>query len=322
MKLHSVDQKPWTNVWMHICADVDTVTGTLSVSLNGRPALNATIKHLQGGNKPTFLKGKLGIGISKVEEAYGGTRQFVGSVTNINLFFHDADKSIEDMSRSPCSHVGDFMAWTNADFDWKGPMSNDIKVEIERSCEKTISNGKKSSNTVYSLLLPTEMSWTEAQHKCNALGKATMTDINNDGELQHMVRWVKETRSSCLALWTPITDKAVEGVFLNSNTRAVVPFLPFLDGQPNGGTSENAVELLLENYIGYRDTNADNPGRCVSCTLKSSTTFRLRGLCQSSHMGKYIKKHFKSLFPPDTTYVAINGNVRIEYSGIVASNMW
>jgi hypothetical protein len=51
LELHSVDEKPWTHVWMHICADVDTTTGTISVSLNGRPALNATSKHLQGGKK-------------------------------------------------------------------------------------------------------------------------------------------------------------------------------------------------------------------------------------------------------------------------------
>jgi hypothetical protein len=274
---------------MHICADVDTTTGTLSVSLNGRPALNATSKHLQGGNKPTFLKGKLEIGISKADEAFGGTRQFLGSVTNVNIFFYDAEKSIEDMSRNPCSKVGDYMAWANADFELKGPKSGEIQRDDERPCEMSPKN-------VYSLLLPAEMSWTEAQHTCNALGKGNITDIDNDDNLQHMVMWVKETRSSCVALWTPISDKAEEGVFLNSNTGVVEHFMPFQDGQPDGGRSENYVALFLRNF-GYRD-QSDSFQRCVSCNLELSTTFHLRGLCKTSYMGKYVKRHLTiDLFP-------------------------
>jgi hypothetical protein len=287
LQFHSVDKKPWTNVWMHICADVDTTTGTLSVSLNGRPALNRTTKLLQGGNKPNFLRGKLEIGVSRMEEGFGGTRQFFGSVTNVNIFFNNSKKSIEDMSRSPCSNVGDYMSWANADFELNGPMSDKIERDNGRPCEM-------STNTVYSLLLPTEMTWTEARHKCNTLGKGNMTDINNDDDLQHIVMWVKETRRSCEAIWTPINDNAEEGVFLNSNTGTVEPFIPFQYGQPNGGMSENGVALFLANFA-YRDQSEVHQ-RCASCNLKLSTTFRLRGLCKSSHMGKCKGCHSKNSF--------------------------
>jgi hypothetical protein len=128
------------------------------------------------------------------------------------------------------------------------------------------------------------MSWTKAQHKCNALGKGNVTDINNNDELHHMVMWVKETRSSCQSLWTPITDKAEEGIFLNSNTGVVEPFLPFPEGVPSASRSQNFVALSLASFV-YRDQSESNQ-HCVSCNLELSTTFRLRGLCQSSHMGK------------------------------------
>jgi hypothetical protein len=193
------------------------------------------------------------------------------------------------MSRNPCSNKGDFMAWADADLELKGPKSDRIVTDNEKPCEM-------SNNTVYSLLLDAEMSWTEAQHTCNALGKGNMTDIDNNNELQHMVMWVKETRSSCVALWTPITDKAEEGVFLNSNTGAVEPFLPFQDGQPNGGTSQNFVALVLAKS-GYGDM-PDSLQYCFSCNLELSTTFHLRGLCKTSNMGKYVKQHLTiELFP-------------------------
>jgi hypothetical protein len=153
-----------------------------------------------------------------------------------------------------------------------------------------------SPKSMYSLLLPAEMPWTEAKHICNALGKGKITDINKNYELQQMVMLVKETRSSCVALWTPITDKAEEGVFLNSNTGAVEPFLPFINGNPNGGRSQNFVSLFVAKF-GYGD-EMDQRQYCVSCNLELSTSFRLRGLCQSSYMGKYVKLHLTiQLFP-------------------------
>ena len=36
--------KPWTHVWLHVCADIDISSGNLTVSINGGEAVQTTIQ--------------------------------------------------------------------------------------------------------------------------------------------------------------------------------------------------------------------------------------------------------------------------------------
>jgi hypothetical protein len=274
-KLHSIE-KPWTNVWMHICADVDTVTGTLRVSLNGRPALNATTKYLKE-NKPESLKGKLELGVTRKPD---GTKQYFGSVTNINIFQYDSSKLIEDLARNPCGNVGDYMPWADAEFAWEGKRLDEYQLKREEFCEVS-----SESNI---LLLLTEMSWIEAQHSCRILGNGSISENKNEEQIKRKITWMKDSKSTCTVLWTPITDKYEEGVFINTVDGTIEKFLPWKEGQPNGGASENFIQLEVrtELYIGrYFDRAGKNPA-CVTCDVKMTTIFRLRGQCETSYLGE------------------------------------
>jgi hypothetical protein len=288
-KLHAIEN-PLTHVWRHICADIDTTTGTLIVSLNGRTSLNMTTKYLRE-NKPDYLKGKLEIGLTKNvdDNVKAGTklwRQFFGFVTNINIFHYDDTKSVEKMSLNPCSNVGDYMAWDKADFDWKGINMTTLDIAPESICE--------IMPETYNVLLPTEMTRLEAKQGCNILG-GNMSKIIDENDLHNKVTWVKAEMSSCAILWTPFTDETKEGVYTNSNDGTIEHFLPWKEGQPNGGSSQNFVGAYLE-HEHYGDWSA-NHRFCVSCDLHKETTFRMRGLCKSSYLGESIWKLYHFVLP-------------------------
>ena len=59
-KLHNIE-KPWTHVWIHLCAEVDTITGNIIVSLNGGTPIRGREENLMT-NKPCSLKDKIIIG--------------------------------------------------------------------------------------------------------------------------------------------------------------------------------------------------------------------------------------------------------------------
>ena len=47
-------EKPWTHVWIHICADVDTVSGNISVFVEGRKPTTKNSERLKT-NRPEYL---------------------------------------------------------------------------------------------------------------------------------------------------------------------------------------------------------------------------------------------------------------------------
>jgi hypothetical protein len=306
-KLHLVDV-PWTNVWMHICADVDTTTGTLIVSLNGKPSLNVTTPFLSE-KYPKYVSGKLEIGRSELMEADGGLRQFFGSVTNVNIFHYDISKSVETMSKDPCLQVGDLMDWGKVTLEWKGIPLTVSDVDTDKICQDL--------QEKYSLLLPVTLSSREAAQGCNILGKGNMSEIKDTKEMLSKVLWVRERRNSCKELCSPVNDETTEGVFINSNDGTNETFLPWNGGQPNGGRSQNAVTLMLDN-VGYND-RPEREECCVSCDINVTTTFRLRGLCSRSYLGKRIFSNYSYLSIADARYVAVHGDVL--YSGILATDI-
>ena len=101
-------EKPWTHTWLHLCADVETVTGNLSVSLNGGKPVNVNIPGL-AKNKPNFMEGRLQIGLNQDGNLAIENAQFIGSVSNINLFHHTQKYNLKMLSEKPCVD-GDYMA--------------------------------------------------------------------------------------------------------------------------------------------------------------------------------------------------------------------
>ena len=280
-RLHNV-RKPWTHVWMHVCADVDTLTGHLAVSLNGGKPIRGRNENLQT-NRPYNLKDKIETGLSKENFLTLGSPQFVGLITNINIF-SKKEQCLENMTRYPCDE-GDFLAWSNTGFEQKG---QNIRVFEDGSvC---------SFEDTYDIILPVPTTWPTANHQCKGLGQ--MTQIENEFQVASMIALAKQRKIACTGIWMPISDEVKEGEYINTNTRDMETFLPWKKGQPNGGVKEAFVALVLEGTGSYWDLPGEDK-LCVSCTLKTGKIFRLRGMCKETLLGQFREKkrikNFRSL---------------------------
>ena len=267
---YHVLEKPWTHVWKHICADVDTVSGNVSVSLTGREEIT---KHNEGikTNKPKYLAGKVVIGICKGKSFGRSTGQFYGSVSNINIHSHKRSVLNHELLKYNPSNNGNILAWKNMVFELKGQGVNIREVDTQ------------NSNQIHQVLLPVKTDWQDGNQFCKYLGKGRMTEISNKDELNTTRELVKGLIESCAFLWIPVTDECVEGEYRSINSGNTVTYLPWAPTNPSGTSSANYVALNLED-MGYYDLSSRK--FCVSCSMTTTTVFRLRGLCQDSYVGK------------------------------------
>ena len=267
-------EKPLTHKWMTICADIDTNTGNISVSLNGRTSMTMIIESLKI-NKPEILV--LEVGLSKLHPKDGGVKQFSGLVANIHISKIDKNISIEILSSNPCNILGDYLSWIEASFELKG--QNVIQTEIKDQTECLYQQSKETK-----LILSTKYARKEARHSCDILGDGRISGVNDENELQEYLKLMKESQVDCIGVWLPLSDDEEEGVFRNIYTHQIETYLPWSPEQPSGGTSQNSVilSLVTDGYID--DYNTEK--RCVSCILGMNPTFRLRGVCKQSYLGE------------------------------------
>ena len=85
IKFHEIEN-PW-KFWSHVCAEIDTVAGNISVSLDGRPSLTKSSQILRD-EKPGKLHLQLELGITETSIKFGGNRAFHGKVFYIRIYIH------------------------------------------------------------------------------------------------------------------------------------------------------------------------------------------------------------------------------------------
>jgi hypothetical protein len=269
--------EPLANAWMQVCADVDTESGNMTVSLNGRPAVTVHSSKLRT-NRPEQLDGRLQLGLTNTEAIVGGVKQYFGSVTNINMYRPDPTMSTARLAGELCASPGDLLAWPEAAFQLAG-----TGVRQEEVSEESVCGGRPHT---YRVLLPAEVKSTEARHSCQALGDGRISGIGSVEEMEAMAAWVRQTNEQCKGLWTPTSDQAEEGVYRSAYSGDLEPFLPWRHSQPNGGLAENFVAMTLEQENpGFYDLSNDWK-LCAPCTLTVTTTIRLRGMCLKSYLGE------------------------------------
>jgi hypothetical protein len=180
----------------------------------------------------------------------------------------------------------------------------------------------KYSNRNRQIVLPFTSHWHEGEDFCRRLGQGRMTEISNRPELVYTAGLVKTWMKSCIFVWLPVTIESVGGDFKNIYSRDQESYLPWGPQQPDGKNALNVVALKLDDFA-YYDYPATN-SLCVSCTVATTTVFRLRGLCQNSYMGKQTQlvSVLSSFSFSDMFYVALNNIDRFEYSGTKFTNIW
>ena len=276
---------PW-KFWTHICADFDTLTGDIALSMDGQPTVRNNFEKLRNG-KPTNLDQKLEIGLTDTDNAYGGRRSFRGKISNIQFHVFEETTSLRILSQKPCDTKGSYVAWPDMVFKTNG----DDVYELNES-ESDICAVQPQ---YYNLVLPAKMTWPEADHLCRAIGGGTMTDIKSELDLETLASEMKQILEYCPSVWLPLSDKQKEGLWKNTNSDLESKFLKWAEGQPNGQRAKNYAALYLEN-LHFLDYSADAT-HCTSCTSNTSAFLTLRGLCKDSYLGKepcHVIHHLRS----------------------------
>ena len=263
-------EKPWTQAWKHICADVDTSSGNITVSLMGKNAITRSDNTLKS-NKPRYLTGKVVIGITKRKSFKKLPLQFFGSVTDINMYSASKNHTVKQLSMGAHKN-GDILAWTDMTFDLEGTDFSIDEIEIEKP------------NGACQFLLPVKAGWHEAAGYCRNLGNGQMAGIASKEELNKTAELVYNLIDSCEFVWMPVTDESLEGKYRNTFNGNLETYLPWGPFQPNGQHSENYVAIKMDD-LKYHYHNVKD-SYCVSCAMKTTTLFRLRGRCKGSYMGK------------------------------------
>ena len=263
--------------WTHVCGDFDTVTGNITVSIDGSPSVTKTFERLRDG-KPANLDRKLEIGKSESALAYGGNSSFLGEVSNVHFHFFDGSLSVETLSGDPCRRKGSYLGWSDMSFVLEG--ENVFQVEESESEVCAV------KPEFYKLTLPVKATWPKAGHLCKVIGGGKMTEAKNDSDLVNIASAMRNILESCPAVWLPLSDEKKEGVWENTNTNSESNFLNWADGQPNGLRNQNHAVLILDSLT-FGDFSAEDE-HCVSCTLSTGATLVLRGACKDSFLSKKL----------------------------------
>ena len=309
-KTFHVFAKPW-KFWSHICGQIDTVAGNISVSIDGRPSVTKTFEKLKEG-KPMNLDRKLEIGVSETDIANGGNRSFRGKVSNVHIF--NGAESTETLSKKPCDINGSYLAWSDMTFKRNG----DSVLELEETEEEVCS----VQPNFYNVLLPGKLTWVQANHLCQAFGGGTMTEIKDHTDMETFASQIRKIPGSCPTVWLPLSDEKSEGVWENTNLNSEAKFLKWADGQPNGFQTQNYAALVVET-LDYRDFNAEE-SHCATCTLNTKGMLTLRGACKGSYLGEklYLFTFSTSSIFSDTTYMATHDGTNFKFSGSFHTNLW
>ena len=288
IKFHEI-KNPW-KFWSHICAGIDTATGNISVSLDGRPSLTRTSQVLRDG-MPGKLYQQLEIGITETSIKYGGKRPFHGKVSNIHFHFFDEENTPDTLSKDPCGKKGSYLAWSEMTFTKSGKSVFELEENNEEVCDVLPHS--------YNALLPGKMSWTSVNHLCKVLGGGTMTGVEDDQDMEGLADQIKGvTTESCPAIWLPLSDGKKEGVWENTNSNTAAKFLKWSDGQPNGLGGQNHAAVDMESFL-FGDHHAEEK-ICGSCMLKTKTSLTLRGVCKDSYLGEPFENFL--ILPPTYRY--------------------
>ena len=264
-------EKPKLFFWYNICHNVDTVTGKLSVAVNGQILNGNLLVESLKTIKPTYLGRNLVLGRSS-------NYQSNAVITNVKVF-KEGNLSIEKLSSNLCSFEGDVLSWQNASWIETGP---GVKLkDKDNLC---------SNSGSYELAIPIGVSQEQAVETCDKLGHGGLRLIHSQEEIQQFLEWFEKTNPGiCSRFWTPYSDHIDEGLFTSLEDGSMADFLPWGPEQPNGLNVENGVDLRLvkDTNPSYYDSKEENED-CFCCSLSEHFSLSLRGLCQQSLIGREV----------------------------------
>ena len=131
--------------WINVCIKVDRTNGVVKSSVNG-----AAVVTLNFNFTRNFGKLNITVGVPIAEYKTEVSAQFLGLLTNINIFTLTPHRDIQTMSSSLCSSSGsgDYLSWEQMEWNQNGEFLEILQLGNAELCGDDI---------FFSLPLPTTL---------------------------------------------------------------------------------------------------------------------------------------------------------------------
>ena len=256
--------------WVRSCAAINSESGLLQWVVDGILVENTSVGALRDTNadKPKNLTGKIVLGAYQSNSKRWQDFRLSSQVSNLNIFSTalEIGDMIENTRGASCATDGDYLAWQ--DMHW----TLNEKTRIEYANAEEVCESHPYFN-LYPDIFPTIESCSQFCQKLQSriLPSITLPQWNY---LQKYFDGLKRPEN----IWLALDDSHVEGEWADFYDRKVVNFsLPWIEGEPNGGISENCA--ALKSSIGVMDIRCDTSFAFCPCERKPVPFLRLRGLC-------------------------------------------
>ena len=118
-----------------MCAQIDSVSGNVLVSLNGRPPLTRRSVKLREEDKPERLENHLELRITDTQIVDRGKGSFNGKISNVYFHFADGLKSLASLLGSPCQTKRSYLEWSDMTFTRNGRGALLMEEDEEEICD-------------------------------------------------------------------------------------------------------------------------------------------------------------------------------------------
>ena len=261
-------KNPKLDYWYHVCLGFDLTESKVEVAVNGES--HGIIFSRNVTNIPSKMNMSIGAGYDNQQSKH--SVQFQGSVANVRIF---KEGNVTDMSTMSCKERRNIALpwnpkkWKVVGSDWSLSEESD-----ETYCV---------SSEDYILAISTRITINNGMDICRKLNNSIIPFQQDPDAHLHYVRChVKITEGSCPSIWTPLSDEAQEGLFINMNNNDTVDSQAWYEDEPNGGKDENFV--IVDLGAALYDVAWDIQ-TCSACNLPSDLLLHLDGLCEDSIIG-------------------------------------
>ncbi|KAG7176563.1 Neuronal pentraxin-2-like 1 [Homarus americanus] len=267
--------------WSHFCLTVDVASGNWSVFLNGE-------KHDDGSFPPDFgnLDGGGVLIVGQEQDILGGGFQpeqsFSGEFTELNVWREVIDEdSIRQLSSCGVYVEGDALGWSRQSWQTLGGVAW-VSRPREAVCD---------ASTRRLTFFPHRYTLTQGIHQCQVVGGKMGVPITRE-ENAWLYQVTVEKAAYCSGglgasyMWLGAHDTDQEGQWVYFSGQPITWDGPWRGTGPNGGTVENCLVMLYDNFPARWSDIAclDTYSFCVPCEFPKRSILYLRGpgVCESS----------------------------------------
>ena len=274
--------------WLHSCLAIDTVSGYLSIVVNGKILYNETLPSLLGSQKqkPRTLDGKLILGA--FDPNILPWQQSRVRVTNVQVY--SSLLNLEELklltTNQICQREGDILSWRDMSWTFHG-MVVAGEVMLKEFCQPKM-------ELRYVMSVPFD-SWTDCMEICPKIKRGRVPALDSQKKKESFIEFYNHVASEYFdtlpVTWLPYRYSPDQNALVDYTTNVAITYTNFNPRcMPDEYTTDNCVSFAfpLGGWCfppcilpeGYFKTSC-------TCQNEEQAVLIMRGLCEKTLLDKY-----------------------------------